>query len=53
LQAGQELQLLAAAIEWGFLAYQTLHAAHPGRELRVFDVQFHIDWKLAGMASGA
>jgi hypothetical protein len=52
LQAGQELQLLAAAVEGGFLAYQSLHAVHPGRKLRVGDVQFHVDWKVAGMASG-
>jgi hypothetical protein len=53
LQAGQELQLLAAAIEGGFLAYQSLHAAHPGRKLRVLDVQFDIHWKLTGVASRA
>jgi hypothetical protein len=42
LQAGQELQLLPAAIEGGLLAYQGLHAAHPRRKLRVLDVQFDI-----------
>jgi len=30
-----------------------LHAAHPGREFRVLDVQFSIGGKLAGMTGGA
>ena len=37
-QAVQELQLLAAAIEGGFLAYQSPYAAHPGRKLCVLEV---------------
>ena len=53
LQAGQNLHLLAAAIERGLLAHQGLHAAHPGRKLRIRDVQFDIHRKLADMASGA
>jgi len=34
-------------IERGLLAHQRLHAAHPGRKLRVLDVQFDIHRKLA------
>src|SRR5438094_3614588 len=53
LQAGQKLHLLAAVIERGLLAHQTLHAAHPGRKLCIFDVQFDIHRKLAEMTLGA
>ena len=37
-------------IEGGILADGRLHAAHPGRELCIFDVQFDIGGELAGMA---
>jgi len=30
-----------------------MHAAHPGRKLRIFDVQFDIHWKLAHVTLGA
>src|SRR6266404_960762 len=53
LQAGQNLHLLAATVERDLLAHQGLHATHPGRKLRILDVQFDIHWKLADMASGA
>ncbi len=53
LQAGQKLHLLAAVIERGLLAHQSLHAAHPGRKLCIFDVQFDIHRKLAEMTLGA
>ena len=49
LQAGQDFHLLAAMIEGGLLTHDRLHAAHPRRELRVFDVQFDIGGELAGM----
>ena len=49
LQAGQNFHLFAAVIEGGLLAHQRLHAAHPGREFRVLDVQFDIGGKLAGV----
>jgi hypothetical protein len=45
--------LLAAAIERGLLAHQGLPAAHPGRKLRVLDVQFDIHRKLADVALAA
>jgi hypothetical protein len=47
------LHLRAAVIERDLLAHQGLHAAHPGRKLRILDVQFDIHRKLADMASGA
>jgi len=47
------LHLLAATVERDLLAHQGLHATHPGRKLRILDVQFDIHWKLADMASGA
>jgi len=37
-------------IERSLLAHQSMHAAHPGRELRVLDVEFDIDRKLTPMA---
>jgi hypothetical protein len=30
-----------------------LHAAHPGRKPRIFDIQFDIHWKLAHVTLGA
>ena len=50
LQIGEQLHLLASVIEGRLLAHHRLHAAHPGRELRVFDVQFDIGGELAGVA---
>jgi hypothetical protein len=38
LQTGQELHLLPTMIEGSLLAHQSMHAAHPGRKLRIFDV---------------
>jgi len=38
--------------EGGFLPYQSLHAAHPGRKLRIFDVQFDIHRKLTDVTWG-
>jgi hypothetical protein len=40
-------------IEGSRLAHQSMHAAHPGRKLRIFDVQFDIHWKLAHVTLGA
>ena len=53
LQAGQKLHLLAAVIERRLLAHQRMHPAHPGRKLRIFDVQSHIHWELTDVALGA
>src|SRR5438132_1778565 len=53
LQTGQELHLLATMIERSLLAHQSVHAAHPGRKLRIFDVQFDIHRKLAEVTLGA
>jgi len=44
---------LAARIEGNLLAHHGLHAAHPGRELGVLDVEFDIGGKLARVAVGA
>ncbi len=43
--------LLASVIERGLLAHQSLHAAHPWGELRVYDIQFDIGGELAVMQS--
>jgi hypothetical protein len=40
-------------IEGSLLAHQSMHAAHPGRKLRIFDVQFDIHRKLANVTLGA
>jgi len=40
---------LAAPIEPRLLAYDSLHAAHTRRELRVFDIQFDVGGELAGV----
>jgi hypothetical protein len=40
-------------IEGSLLAHQSMHAAHPGRKLRIFDVQFDIHWKLGNVTLGA
>src|SRR5438552_5919256 len=40
-------------IERSLLAHQSVHAAHPGRKLRIFDVQFDIHRKLAEVTLGA
>jgi hypothetical protein len=53
LQTGQELHLLATVIERGLLAHQSMHAAHPGRKLCIFDVQFDIHRKLTDVTLGA
>src|ERR1700677_3815370 len=53
LQPGQDFDLFAAMIEGSILAHQSLHTAHPGRELRVLDIQFYVGWKLALMAVSA
>src|ERR1035441_7285429 len=37
LQVGQQFQLLAAMPERGLLTDHRLHAAHSGREFRIFD----------------
>ena len=42
--------LLAALIKGSVLTHQRQHAAHSRGELRVFDVQFDVRRKLAGMA---
>ena len=52
-RAGQQLQLFAAVIERGLLTYQSMHAAYPGRKLRVLDVQFDIHRKLTDVTSRA
>jgi hypothetical protein len=46
LQAGQDLQLLAAAIERILLADQSMHPPHGGRGFRILDIQFGICGKL-------
>ena len=53
LQTGQELHLLATAIERSLLAHQSMHAAHPGKKLCIFDVQFDIHRKLTDVTWGA
>ena len=50
LQISQQFHLLAALIKGSVLTHQRQHAAHSRRELRVFDVQFDVRRKLAGMA---
>jgi len=40
-------------IEGSLLAHQSMQAAHPGRKLRIFDVQFEIHRKLANVTLGA
>jgi hypothetical protein len=40
-------------IEGSRLAHQSMHAAHPGRKLRIFDVQFDIHGKLAHVTLAA
>jgi len=49
-QVGQNFQLFAPVIEGRLLAHQGLHAAHAGRKLRILDVQFGVDRKLADAA---
>ena len=53
LQPGQNFHLFAALIEGRLLAHHRLHAAHAGREFRVFDVQFSVDGELPGVTGGA
>jgi len=50
LQSGQRFHLLATALKSGLLTDRSLHAAHAGRELRIFDVQFDIGRELAVVA---
>jgi hypothetical protein len=50
LQTSQEFHPLAALLERGVLAERGLHAAHSGRELGIFDIQFDIGRELPGMA---
>ena len=50
LQIGKQFHLLPSVVEGCLLADDRLHAAHPGRELRVLNVQFDIGGELAGMA---
>jgi hypothetical protein len=49
----ESLALFAAMIEGSLLAHQSAHAAHPGRELRILDIQFDISRELALMTVGA
>ena len=49
-QVGPKFPLLASAIEGGLLADAGWHAAHSGRELRVFDIQFDIGGEWSAMA---
>jgi len=49
LQAGQQFHLLAAVIEGGLLAHQSLHAPHTRRKLRVDNIEFLIGGKLPAM----
>src|SRR5207245_1494028 len=46
-------RLRSTMIERSLLAHQSVHAAHPGRKLRIFDVQFDIHRKLAEVTLGA
>ena len=50
LQIGKQFHLLASLIEGRLLAHHRLHAAHSGRELGIFDIEFDVGGKLAGMA---
>jgi len=50
LQIGEQFHLLAPLVEGRLLAHHRLHAAHSGGELPIFDVQFDVGGKLAGMA---
>jgi hypothetical protein len=50
LQAGQNFHLFAAMIEGRLLADDRLHAAYPGREFRILDIQFDIGGQLADAA---
>jgi hypothetical protein len=50
LQTGQDFHLFAAPVEGSILAHQGVHPAHPGRELGVLDIQFHVGRKLAMVA---
>jgi hypothetical protein len=52
-QTGQNFHLFAAVIEGSLLAHQGMHAAHPGRELGVLDIQFHVGRELAMVAVSA
>src|SRR5437660_156794 len=52
-QAGQNSHLFAAMVEGPILAHHRLHAAHPGREFCVFNVQFDIDGELPLLTVGA
>ena len=53
LQSGQNFHLFAAMIEGSILAHQSVHTAHPGRELHVLDIQFHVGRKLSLMTMRA
>ena len=53
IQAGQQLELLAAMIERSVLPHQCLHPAHTGRELRVHDVEIRVGGELPLVAVGA
>jgi len=50
VQIGEEFHLLASVVKGHLLSHHCLHAAHPGREFGIFDVQFDIGGKLPGMA---
>ncbi len=50
LQSGQHFHLLPAVIEESLLTHQSLHAAHPRREVGVLDIQLDIGWKRTLMA---
>jgi len=53
LQTGQNLDLLASVIEGSLLTHQSVHPAHAGRGLRVFDIQFAVGRELAWVAMRA
>src|SRR3989475_5871382 len=50
LQTGQNSHLFAAMSEGRLLADDRLQAAYPGREFRIFDIQFDIGGQLADAA---
>jgi hypothetical protein len=49
LQSSQKLDLLTAMIKGRLVTYQSLHAAHSGREFRRLDIQLDIGGELAGV----
>jgi hypothetical protein len=49
-QAGQNFHLFAATIEGRLLADDRLHAAYPGREFHILDIQLGVHRKLTDAA---